>query len=391
MAKAYATCATPDCTNHIVFVESNRKNAARKAEWAESQGFVCSDCQAKERALENAKAAEANQAKGLPALTGTEKQIAWAEKIRADKLAIIEKAQSGELTGMMLDAYWGSAHNAIALDDEHLPYAIAQLTDQCAASWFIDNRDTKIGVILKSLFVKNPPAIGTAIDAEIINDIKDDATVRPESALSETIAEIAILDKTITVKFPEKREDFRLLMRRNGFEWLSSAWRRSISPFNGTLPDRVAEIGNELLAHGFIIRIYDEAIRQKAISADFEAEQTRWIKAYTSGSEQGKVCITWSRDEDYYKSAKRLPTAKYVKPHISVDPAHYEQIMDFAEVNGFSVTEAAQALLDAARIAKESALVVAITPKPKVRKKALKKPEAMPVPESVEVDNDLLD
>ena len=56
----------------------------RKEAWL--QNTVCSDCyreaQDSARSAENASAAEANQAAGLPALVGSEKQIAWAESIR---------------------------------------------------------------------------------------------------------------------------------------------------------------------------------------------------------------------------------------------------------------------------------------------------------------------
>ena len=56
----------------------------RKAEWHASR--LCPDCfavqQERERAEAGAKAAEAAKAAGLPTLTGTDKQVSWAEQIR---------------------------------------------------------------------------------------------------------------------------------------------------------------------------------------------------------------------------------------------------------------------------------------------------------------------
>lgn len=57
----------------------------RQAEY--ESGKLCYECykakQAKQRAAESQAAAEAAKSAGLPALTGSEKQVAWAETIRA--------------------------------------------------------------------------------------------------------------------------------------------------------------------------------------------------------------------------------------------------------------------------------------------------------------------
>lgn len=57
----------------------------RQAEY--EAGKLCYECykakQAEQRAAESKAAAEAAQSSGLPALTGSEKQVAWAETIRA--------------------------------------------------------------------------------------------------------------------------------------------------------------------------------------------------------------------------------------------------------------------------------------------------------------------
>jgi hypothetical protein len=68
----------------------------RKLDWYATSG-LCADCyrsrQAQQRAQASAQAASTNAAQGLPALTGTDKQIAWAESIRADRLHGIEAAR----------------------------------------------------------------------------------------------------------------------------------------------------------------------------------------------------------------------------------------------------------------------------------------------------------
>lgn len=56
--------------------------------WRERE--LCSNCKQAERDKENRAAAVANAEAGYPPLEGTEKQIAWAETIRHDMLAVAE-------------------------------------------------------------------------------------------------------------------------------------------------------------------------------------------------------------------------------------------------------------------------------------------------------------
>jgi hypothetical protein len=411
MAKSYARCATPDCENRILFIEQNRKLADRKAEWAESQGFICSECQEKQRIQEDRKAAEQNAAAGLPDLTGTEKQILWAEKIRADKLALLDTLP--DMPVYQMDAWWSWHHlrDFVSKDEEkaiseqctdkadlfrvaiQLPSmqkGLDLLKAQTKASWWIDNRDTKLSAIVAELLCTLPveqPAENKPLEI----DAAAEATVRPEAPITETVAEIKSIETRVIVSFPEKIEAFRLLMRSNGFTWSGQAWERKLNTRNGTPQDRAAEIGHILLGSGFIIRIYDESVRRMAIDGGYREEQTRWITAYTSGSEQGRLCISWGRDEDFYKAAKRLPTAHYVKPALSVAAEQFEQLLDFAEINDFSISAAAMQVIEAARAAKEGALVarVELADKPHVGDDG--KPGKMEAPDNVEVDDELRD
>ena len=70
-------------TVHIYGTAAERE---RKIDWYEKYA-VCPDCYEKARQEEAATAAKQNKADGLPALTGSEKQIRWAESIRKEKMA----------------------------------------------------------------------------------------------------------------------------------------------------------------------------------------------------------------------------------------------------------------------------------------------------------------
>ena len=58
----------------------------KKIAWYENYA-VCPDCYKKARQEEATTAAKQAKADGLPALTGSEKQIRWAESIRKEKMA----------------------------------------------------------------------------------------------------------------------------------------------------------------------------------------------------------------------------------------------------------------------------------------------------------------
>lgn len=97
---------------------------------------LCPDCYAAklaaERAAESAAAAEAAKTAGLPALTGSEKQIAWAEAIRAKQaagLAAIDQA--------LANAPAAANADAVRIGREIIAATIART----AAKDWIDGRD----------------------------------------------------------------------------------------------------------------------------------------------------------------------------------------------------------------------------------------------------------
>lgn len=72
---------------HQIYGKTSERDG--KAEWLSKS--LCRECwaveQARKREAESRSAAAANESDGLPALVGSPKQIAWAESIRAKKIA----------------------------------------------------------------------------------------------------------------------------------------------------------------------------------------------------------------------------------------------------------------------------------------------------------------
>ena len=347
---------------------------------------LCYECYqqklAEERERENREAAEAAKDMHLPVLTGTEKQVAWAETIRQQLLADIDvfiyKRTRGEMNPQLLGA-------------------LEQVKSRAEARWWIDNRGMDMSHEFRRLLedaakdardeaLKPPP--------EVIAGAKAEATVRPENSKTETVAEIRIRDDSLEIDFPEKRDDFRELVKKQlHMEWSGSCWRRKLSTKNGTPEDRAAEAGHRLLAEGFVIRIYDAGIRDRAIAGEYESECTRWIMIRKADAKcPGYFAISWSRDEDFYKTARRISGSRWSSPSVVVPPEHFAEVLDFASMYGFKLSESAQEVVEAARQAKESVMVARVEPPAKRAKViATGRPPVLEVPMEVGVDDEFKD
>lgn len=137
MAKATFTykCARCGGTFEISRKFGSRKEADQWEAWAEDSSPYneCPECfrlrKQQERKAADIAAAEKSKGEGFPDLTGSEKQIAWASKIRQD----------------FIDEYfpWDK------LTDEGREFMIRFLNENNSARYWIDNRDKCAGLYIK--------------------------------------------------------------------------------------------------------------------------------------------------------------------------------------------------------------------------------------------------
>ncbi|MDR2092302.1 MAG: hypothetical protein LBP58_03145 [Azoarcus sp.] len=400
MAKNEFSCA--QCGAPVAVWGRNKSDAARRARWHQAEGHLCETCEAARRAAEhaaeNAASAAANAAATLPELTGTEKQIAWAETLRQKMLA--RAHEYAPLMDILRDVHYMRTRQGVeeiialraAMDEaaKNIPergryHALASadnlmravesaaryqkfleiMARETRASWWINHRDAEIREMVKSL--------KTEIDAEqasvaaqqmpaeqaaVVEAAQAEALLKPAVAPKSTqIAEITLVGDQLRVSFAEKREDFRLIMRAMMFVWDKSAriWVRSLGITTGDPVDRQAETAHRIVAAGFMARLYDVAARARAISGEFQPEQTRWI----TKTGDGWCMISWAKQDDFYAPAKRILGARYMDGHIYVPPGSILEVIDFAEEYGFSVSPGVQKMLDAHRAALAAGAVIA--------------------------------
>ena len=326
----------------------------RTREWIVSnkEKELCPDCYKKhleeERAAEREAAQVAAKEQELPDLIGTEKQVNWAITIRAKYLEIL-----------------ADILQSVTIRDEIDPIVfqnvIESIQNETAASWWIDNRTSDEYEIKQYLakkyqeLLKLRETTGCISEEEAIQK----ATLRPESPVSELPAEIKIEKDIIYIKYPERNDDFREIVKYHGFKWYGDSWARRISKFAGTVQDRAGEIGNLLLKAGFIIRVFDEEAREKAISGNYEHEQKRWITARIEGQYKGYFALSWEYgNQKIYEASRSIAGSRWSKPSVVIPAAQYEAVLDLADEFGFRLSEGAEELVESAKKTKESALVV---------------------------------
>jgi hypothetical protein len=127
---------------HNMYGKSTERE--RKIAWLKEQ-----PCLACKRSQEATQALDQANQDGLPELTGTEKQIAWALKIRSEKLAslrdyranMLKRAQAANVSDRALTE---------ALDQ--FDACDNQIRQQAHAPWWIDRRDNTTQELLQEAY-----------------------------------------------------------------------------------------------------------------------------------------------------------------------------------------------------------------------------------------------
>ena len=201
----------------------------------------------------------------------------------------------------------------------------------------------------------------TKTDRRLEADALEEAILLPaNNPTSSFAAKILFQNNYISVWFPEKNEIFRKIMRNFNFTWSyeKSLWLRLSS--ERIVTDRIAEITHHLVAAEFKVQVLNSEAREKAVLGTFIPEKRRWIKRGKGGRYHGWFQITWPRHEDFYDSARSIRGSKYACRAVYIPPDMFKEIYDFATHNNFSISEAAQGIIDHYRVMYESGIVLNI-------------------------------
>lgn len=337
------------------------KDRERKIAYFEEHG-LCSECweAEKKRQFEeqNRKAAEEAKEYGLPELTGTEKQVAWATTLRQQFIADTEKFIGAQDERLTSGFFANNPEKQTQLETivQAMKAAVEEklLTETSARYWidtrYINNTDWLLEIGRKAL---------TSLPAEVPKEVKqaalEEMTIRPSDPTTNLVAEIRIQDNLVIAEYPERNEEFRLLLRGLKFTWQNGRWERKTGIKSGSPLDRATELGVKLLAKGFPVRVYDATLQAKILTSEYEPECTRWIM---KNADSGKFLISWDRSDDFYSESKKLPGARWKsRVGMLVPKEAFREVMDFADRYQFRLSPGAQEMVKEARAEFEVAMV----------------------------------
>jgi len=200
--------------------------------------------------------------------------------------------------------------------------------------------------------------------------------IRPNNPVTETIAEISISDPNIYISFLETDDNFRDLVKDQGFRWggFDVGWKRKCTKFTGSPLDRATEISILLLKAGFMISISDNTLKEKILKKEYEPEHKRWIAKRAGGKYNDWFVLSWEYGNDkIYKASRAVAGSRWNKPYVVIPPYQFEAILDLVDHYNFRLSDGAKELIEQARKTKEEALIVdmseieepAITEQPK--------------------------
>ena len=341
MAKATVTCTCCECGKSFAAsrILASRDQANSWEEWAKSNIIQCDECRSKEREAEkqaeNKKAAESAKEFELPELTGTEKQVAWANTIRVAYFKNYTAAVAKYTT--IIESKREQCEEEFKAFSEVADHLFETKT---AASFWIENRDLTIRLVVH----EHEKEFTKYEEKTEVQEVVTDYAVKPENSTTDAIAEVKFSNSVLTVSFPSKNDALIKVCKEIGMKWNSKdlVWERKLSEMTGTT-DRIIEIGHKLLKAGIPVAIADENIRNKAVKGEYEDECLLWVM----NGPDDKLRISWS-DGDWYEKSKRITGAKWSseKRNMMVPVSSFEEIRDFAECNNFKVTTLAKEKMD---------------------------------------------
>ncbi len=315
---------------------------------------LCPECLEKERKAAQEKANEYALEKSSkmewPALTGSEKQVAWANTLRLASYekydTYIHKADDSKLKSIKLKIKGeiviistSKEELSIALD-----YAVQIHTD---AIFWIENRDNN--TLFFELFKEylNHKKDEENIPSDVKEEIKEqeeNATAVPEGgSLKNGVVKVKFRDDRVSAEYI-KNTDFMSIVKGLGYKWDGQSWKKKITEYTGVMEERIAELGNILLKNGFTVQFPNADIKSRAISGNFLPENDRWVKF---NSETNQLSLVWSKRSDVlYENAKKLPGARWKDGSMRVNLEFYREVEDFADTMGFSISQTARCKID---------------------------------------------
>ena len=350
---------------HVEDVQIYGSGKERERKVYAMERHLCAECQKIEDVrLEKERASDLDLV--LPDLAGSEKQIAWATKIRSEKLFWLkDDIKSG----------------ASELPPEKMKKTMQHiLNKRVYASWWIDNKEKAISRIAKEEveFAQEQAQRETRLNKKAEED--KDRTAKPEGEAGVVVSITKGENKLLFLSV--KDDSVIAALKSKGCKWnaAETAWEKDIT-WAGDPADREAEIGNALLAAGNTVVFTNKDIKEAALKGNIKPEPTRWI--INGDGSLLKAFWTTRSDDEAYALTKGIKGAKWSNGVVLIDVSRWKEIQDLTDDAGFVITDkAAQKIAEYKKLEEEKLLEV---------KKSKKKSISDVLSSSAEILSDLRD
>ncbi len=373
MSRSYYLC--PKCGESVCVVKNNRRDADYWANRLEREGVPCESCREKEHDDEYEKAKKIEEELGLSPLDGTPRQIRWAACIRVRLMPIVVEAAK---------SFLGRDTSNAVLD---------YMRGVRWSSWWIDVRHCTTPESCKHLISDIITEIrrrSSVLSADLPEKLREELLVRPEHPINELIAEVAVKQNRVSVRYPE-RDSIEQTMVSNFFSWSSfdGEWELEIKEdITGSAQERAANVIADLVIAGFIVGCMDSECIRRAYAGEYMPMYPRWIRMeakekvgfvyldedFRRQLEQDVPCIDFNFE---VQGIEARATCGKIRTKFNNPAIPYDSILGFAEKYGFRITDEAMRVFDARRQRIEDAILLRSAPVERV------KPQEKPEPEGV--------
>ena len=172
---------------------------------------------------------------------------------------------------------------------------------------------------------------------------------------------------------PERNDGAAEALRHMGFVWDVDCWRKRYTDKTPNVGDLIVEAAVRLLAMGLIVRVPRAEFVSRVASGDYTPICTRYVKA---SSERRRFVLIWPKatDDGLYDVLKRLPGARWNRDlrAMTLPREMYNEMLDFAEANGFQVSGEARQMAAEAEATFKAAVIVDVQshePEPPARRR----------------------
>lgn len=345
-------------------VELFGKMSVREWRLEQMAGELCPECQRKAE-MERLKKQEEED--GLPALTGSEKQIAWAMKLRDDALKHLRITSYNADVKIQQLQKQNDDVSGLQLIKEYVNTTMMYMSEQTDSKFFIDRRDELKAIRVTYFDVLSESGINKYLQKyEKYKQEYDDAhdvyaiaakqeqeelerkkveeekyaqvTIQPEQKESNTIVTLKIQGDTVKLCSEYDRDLVDVIHKLElKMTWKRPCWEFKAELFRGTAESALIEIGNKLLEKGYTVVFPSKELADMALTGAFERYRTNAI--YANKADKNMLIVEYDKNDNgvrrelgYIKGVK----FKRNKNECYIPIGAYESLEELAETNNFA-------------------------------------------------------